>query len=174
MPARPLVTPSESDYAVAIDQRYFEDDAQGLGAASEPAEVSEAEIAEFARRFDHQDFHVEPDRAASGPCGGLVASGWHTAAPMMRVLVEPYLSTVASLGSPGVDELRWIAPVRTGEHLWVRINVVEARRSQTTPDRGLIRSAIEVCNDQGEARMTLKAMTVMRGRPTAAAREAVT
>jgi acyl dehydratase len=166
--------PMEADFAVAIDQRYFEDYSPGSGATYGPVEVTAAEIVEFARRFDPQDFHVDPERAASGPFGGLVASGWHTAALMMRVLVDRYLSTVASLGSPGVDELRWIAPVRPGERLWVRIRVIDARRSQSKPDRGLVRSGIEVCNALGEPLMTVKAMTLMRCRPAApSARETV-
>ncbi len=169
MQSVPPTAPTESDFAVAINQRYFEDYVPGSVATYGPIEVSAAEIVEFASRFDPQDFHVDPERAASGPFGGLVASGWHTAALMMRVLVDRYLSTVASLGSPGVDELRWIAPVRPGERLWVRIHVMDARRSQSKPDRGLVRSEIKVCNDRGEPLMTVKAMTLMRCRPDTAA-----
>jgi acyl dehydratase len=150
-----------SDLAVGIDQRYFEDYVPGTVVTYGPIEVSADEIIDFARRYDPQEFHVDPERAASGPFGGLVASGWHTAAMMMRVLVNRYLSRVASLGSPGVDELRWLAPVRPGDRLWVRIAVLEARRSRSKPDRGMLRSLIEVCSESGDVLMTVKAMTLM-------------
>lgn len=153
--------PAVSDLAVGIDQRYFEDYVPGAVVTYGPVEVSAEEIIDFARRYDPQEFHVDPVRAAAGPFGGLVASGWHTAAMMMRVLVDRYLSRVASLGSPGVDELRWLAPVRPGERLWVRIAVIEARRSRSKPDRGMVRSLIEVCNEPGDVLMTVKAMTLM-------------
>jgi len=154
-------SPRSSDFAVGPDQRYFEDYTPGSVVTYGPIEVDAAEIIEFARRFDPQAFHVDPERAAAGPFGGLVASGWHTAAMMMRVLVDRYLSRVASLGSPGVDELRWLAPVRPGDRLWVRITVLEARRSRSKPDRGLVRSLIEVCSERGDILMTVKAMTLM-------------
>ena len=154
-------SPRGSDFAVGVDQRYFEDYTPGSVVTYGPIEVDAAEIIEFARRFDPQEFHVDPERAAAGPFGGLVASGWHTASMMMRVLVDRYLSRVASLGSPGVDELRWLAPVRPGDRLWVRITVLEARRSRSKPDRGLVRSLIEVCSEHGDILMTVKAMTLM-------------
>lgn len=153
--------PVESDLAVGIDDRYFEDYAPGTVANYGPIAVDAAEIITFARRYDPQEFHVDPARAAEGPFRGLVASGWHTASMMMRVLVDRYLSRVASLGSPGVDELRWIAPVRPGDRLWVHITVLEARRSRSKPDRGMLRSLIEVCSEHGDILMTVKAMTLM-------------
>jgi len=163
--------PTESDLAVGIGQRHFEDYPVGASATYGPIEVSADEIVEFARRYDPQDFHVDAERAAAGPFGGLVASGWHTASLMMRVLVDRYLSKSASLGSPGVDELRWLAPLRPGDRLWVRVHIVEARRSQSKPDRGLVRSAIEVCREDGATLMTVKAMTLMRCRRAAAVEE---
>ena len=81
--------------------------------------IGEAEIVEFARRYDPQQFHVDPDWAAAhGPFGGLIASGWHTAAIMMRLLVDNYLSATSSLGSPGIDELRWMRPVPSRTAVW--------------------------------------------------------
>ena len=157
-----------SDFPVPIDQRYFEDYAEGAVVEYGPIAVSEAEIVEFARRYDPQPFHVDAQQAAAGPFRGLIASGWHTAGLMMRLLVDHYLSRVASLGSPGIDELRWLAPVRPGNLLSVRITVIEARRSRSKPDRGMVRSLIEVVNENGETVMTVKAMTLVLCRDSSA------
>jgi acyl dehydratase len=161
MHSPPRFSPVESDLAVGLDERYFEDYVPGLVTNYGPIEVDAAEIIDFARRYDPQEFHVDPARAADGPFRGLVASGWHTASMMMRVLVDRYLSRVASLGSPGVDELRWLAPVRPGDRLWVHITVLEARRSRSKPDRGMLQYLIEVCSERGDILMTVKAMTLM-------------
>ena len=103
--------------------RYFEDyvvgEVQELGTAC----LSEAEIIDFARKYDPQDFHIDPEKAVAGPFGGLIASGWHTAAVVMQPYVESYLSNVSSLGSPGLDQLRWLAPVRPGDELTVLARV---------------------------------------------------
>ena len=105
------------------------------GAVTEfgPIAVDEAEVIAFARRFDPQPIHTDPAAAAAGPFGGLIASGWHTASLVMRVLVEHYLARRASLASPGIDELRWLQPVRPGDVLRVRTTVLEARRSRSKP-----------------------------------------
>jgi acyl dehydratase len=161
MHSPPRFSPIEADLEVGIEERYFEDYAPGMVTNYGPIEVDAAEIIDFARRYDPQEFHVDPARAADGPFRGLVASGWHTASMMMRVLVDRYLSRVASLGSPGVDELRWLAPVRPGDRLWVHITVLEARRSRSKPDRGMLRYLIEVCSERGDILMTVKAMTLM-------------
>ena len=106
-----------------------------------PFEVDEAEVIDFGQRFDPQPFHVDPIAAAAGPYGGLIASGWHTCA-LMRLLAEQYLSPASSLGSPGIDELRWILPVRPGDTLTLKTTVREARQSRSKPDRGLIRTHV--------------------------------
>ena len=110
--------------------RYFEDYLPGASHDCGSVSVSEAEIISFATQFDPQPFHVDPAAAARGPFGGLIASGWHTAALVMRQLVDHYLSAEASLGSPGLDDLRWPEPVRPGDTLRVRVTAVEARRSR--------------------------------------------
>lgn len=156
------------DFSVGIDQRYFEDYVPGLAVEYGSAALDADEIIAFGRRYDPQEFHVDPERAARGPVGGLIASGWQTAGLMMRMLVDNYLSSVASLGSPGVDELRWLAPVRPGDRLSIRVTVIEARRSRSKPDRGLIRTLIEVLNQRREVVMTLKGMTMMMCRNAAA------
>jgi len=146
---------------------YFEDFVPGSVHEFGPAVVDEAEIIEFARRYDPQPIHTDPDWARTGPFGGLIASGWHTAAITMRLLVEQYLPA-ASLASPGIDELRWLRPVRPGDELRVRVTVIEARPSRSKPDRGLLRSRIEVLEGDGSAVMTMTGLNLIRRRPGAA------
>jgi len=120
----------------------------------------------FARNYDPQEFHTDPEKAATSAFGGLIASGWHTAAAVMRPLAENYLSGASSLGSPGLDELRWLAPVRPGDVLTIYATVVEARRSSSKPDRGLVHSDIRVVNQDGVAVMTIKPINVVACRST--------
>lgn len=110
-------------FAAPIDDRYFEDYVPGSVFEFGPILVDEAEVIAFAERFDPQTMHVDPDKAARGPYGGLIASGWHTLSMMMRLYVDHYLSAVASLVSPGVDEVRWHRPVRPGDRLRLRVTV---------------------------------------------------
>ena len=143
-----------------IDRRYFEDYAAGAIFDCGSVAVDEAEMIGFARRYDPQYFHTDPGGARQSAFGGLIASGWQTAALAMRLLVEGYLSSVSSLGSPGIDELRWTRPVRPGDVLHVRVTVLEAKRSRTKPDRGIVHSLIEVTNQSGEMVMNFKAMNL--------------
>lgn len=152
------------DLPVPIDQRHFEDYVPGTVVEYGPIAVSEAEVIDFGRRFDPQPFHVDPAQAARGPFGGVIASGWHTGSLMMRLLVDHYLPRHAGLGSPGLDELRWLKPVRPGDALSLRITVLEARRSRSKADRGMVNSQIEVLNQLREPVMSVKAMTLMRCR----------
>src|ERR1051325_1083487 len=147
-----------------MTERYFEDYVPGsvhdLGTAS----ISEAEIVDFARRYDPQPFHIDADAARHTQFGGLIASGWQTAGLMMRLAVDHYLSTVASPASPGVDEVRWTQPVRPGDTLSVRATVLEARPSASKPDRGLVRTFFEVLNQRGGIVMTVKGINVLKRR----------
>ncbi|MFQ5344296.1 MAG: MaoC family dehydratase [Anaerolineae bacterium] len=152
---------STSTFTVPVDKRYFEDYVAGSVHEFGPISVDAAEIIEFARRYDPQVFHTDPEAAKNTMYGGLIASGWHTAGLMMRLLVDHYLSHVASLGSPGVDELRWLRPVRPGDALSVRVSVVEARRSSSKPDRGIVRSFVEVINQDREVVMSVKAVNFL-------------
>jgi acyl dehydratase len=155
---------SSSDFAVPRNERYFEDYVPGLVLEYGAITLSQASIIDFAKQFDPQYFHTDPEAAKNGPYGGLIASGWHTAATMMRLIVDHYLPTTASLGSPGIDEIRWTRPVRPGDSLSVRITIVEARRSTSKPDRGVVRTSTEVLNQNQECVMTLKGMNLMRCR----------
>ena len=152
---------SATDFAVPAASRYFEDYAPGDVFEYGEIPVTEAEILEFARRFDPQYIHVDRERAVQGPFGGLIASGWHTAAMMMRLIVDNFLPKNASLGSPGIDELRWLRPVRPGDVLSVRLSVLEATRSRSKPDRGVVRSLCEVLNQNREVVMSLKGVNII-------------
>ncbi|TAM73463.1 MaoC family dehydratase [bacterium] len=156
------------DFSTPIEQRYFEDYVPGSTFEYGPVEISETEIVDFAKRYDPQYIHTDPAAAAAGPFGGLIASGWQTAAIVMRLFVDHYLSHVASIASPGIDELRWTKPVRPGDRLQVRLTVLEAKRSSSKPDRGMVRSLIEVLNQDGEIVMTLKPMNLLRCRDASA------
>src|SRR6266436_4085410 len=150
--------------ASLAEERYFEDYIPGAVFEYGEIRVDEAEILEFARRFDPQDMHVDPEAAARGRFGGLIASGWHTAALMMRLIVDNFLPRAASLASPGIDELRWLKPVRPGDMLRIRVTVLEATPSHSRPDRGMVRSLVEVLNQDGDVVMTMKPMNIIRRR----------
>jgi len=152
---------STTDFSVPVVDRHFEDFVPGAVFEYGEIPVSEAEIVEFARRFDPQYIHVDRARAVQGPFGGLIASGWHTAAMMMRLIVDNFLPKSASLGSPGIDELRWLRPVRPGDVLSVRLSILEATRSRSKPDRGVVRTLCEVLNQNREVVMSLKGMNII-------------
>ncbi len=158
---------THSDLPGDRNARYFEDYPAGMVVECGPIAVDEAEIIAFGRQFDPQPFHVDARGAAQGPFGSVIASGWHTASLMMRLLVDHFLPGTAGLASPGIDELRWLAPVRPGDRLSLRITVTDARLSRSKPDRGLVQTFNEVINQDGTPVMTVKAMTLMRCRAPA-------
>jgi acyl dehydratase len=151
-------------FAVPADQRYFEDYKAEATYEFGTVTVTEQEIVEFASRYDPQSFHVDPVAAQEGPFGGLIASGWHSCAVMMRLFAEHYLSTVASLGSPGVDELRWLKPVRPGDRLHLRVRVVDTRLSRSDPGRGIVRTFAELVDEVGEPVLTVTVVSLLRAR----------
>lgn len=118
--------------------------------------ITEAEIVEFARQFDPQPFHLDPEAAQDSVFGGLIASGWHTGALWMRLYVDAMLGGSSALGSPGVEELRWLAPVRPGDTLTGRLTVLDVAPSASRPDRGTVRIRGEMVNQDG---VTVMAMT---------------
>ena len=137
--------------------RYFEDFRAGDVAQLGRKRVTRAEIVAFAREYDPQPFHVDEQAAATSPFGGLVASGWHTAAMFMRLFVEELLLGSASLGSPGVEELRWLRPVRPGDELTGVVRILETRASERDPRRGTVITESEVLNQDGEVVMRMRA-----------------
>ncbi len=157
-------TLSESDFAAPIDDRYLEDYIPGAVYEYGYATVTEEEIREFAERFDPQRIHTDPEYAATGPFGGLIASGWHTAGIMMRLFADHYVSRVASLASPGVDELRWPNPLRPADMLYLRTTILEVRESRTKPDRGIVRTRGELINQNGQPALQLLAISIFARR----------
>jgi acyl dehydratase len=152
---------SETDFTVPADDRYFEDYQAGAVCEYGYASVTEEEIIAFARRFDPQSFHVDPQLATAGPFGGLVASGWHTTGIFMRLFADHYLSRVASLGSPGVDELRWANPVRSGDVLRLRTTITGTRRSRSKPDRGIVHTQAELLNQHDRSVLSLVVVNLL-------------
>ena len=146
------------------EDRYFEDYVPGTMHEFGTICVDEKEVLDFGRRFVPLSYHVDKEAAKHSLYGGLIASGWHTAALMMRLYSDYYLSKVANLGSPGCDELRWSRPVFPGDELSVRVTVLEARRSDSKPDRGIVRSLVEVLNQKREVVMSLKMVNFVRTR----------
>jgi acyl dehydratase len=144
--------------------RFFEDYLPGASYDCGTVRIDEDSIISFAKEFDPQPFHVDPVAAASGPFGGLIASGWHTAAATMRLLVANCRPDGASLGAAGIDELRWPHPVRPGDTLAVRATVLEARPSRSKPDRGIVRTEAEVKNQDGQPVLRLTAINFIRVR----------
>jgi len=153
-----------TEFAAPVTDRFFEDYVPGHIHEFGSIAVTEDEVVEFARQYDPQPLHTDLDAARRTQFGGLIASGWQTAGWMMRLVVEHYLSHVASLASPGVDELRWTQPVRPGDTLSVRATIVETRPSASKPDRGLVRTLFEVLNQRGEVVMSVRAMNMLKRR----------
>jgi acyl dehydratase len=157
---------SDITFTIPIEERYFEDYIPGAVHEFGSVTVDEDEIMAFGKRFDPQPFHTDPIAAKQSMYGGLIASGWHSASLMMRLFVDHYLSHVASLGSPGVDELRWLKPVRPGDTLSIRVTVSDTKRSRSKPDRGILHSYCEAFNQDGDVVMTMKALNFLSCRET--------
>ena len=121
-------------------------------------------ILEYAQRYDPQPFHVDEEAAKRSPYGGLIASGWHTVSLAMRMICDAYLLDAASLGSPGVNQVRWLKPVRPGDSLRLRMTVLEARPSTSKPDRGTVLHRWDVLKQNGETVMTMEGYGMFRRR----------
>ena len=134
---------------------YFEDFEAGQVVELGTRTVTEDDIVAFASQWDPQPFHVDPIAARASAFGGLIASGWHTGAMWMRLYVDSVLGGVASMGSPGIEELRWLAPVRPGDTLRGRLTVLETRPSERHPGRGTIRIRGEMVNQDGVTVMSM-------------------
>ncbi len=156
-----------SSFATPITDRYFEDYKPGSVHEFGSVTLDRESIIRFAEQYDPQPFHVDEAAASATIFEGLIASGWQTCGLMMRMYADNYLTKVASLASPGVDELRWISPVRPGDSLSVRCTVVESRRSQSRPDRGVVHTFIEVLNQHREVVLSMKAVNMIACREVA-------
>ena len=147
--------------------RYFEDLVVGGRARFGDYAVTREEVLDFARRYDPQPFHLDDDAAAATHFGRLAASGWHTAAMTMAMLVAQMGQTAeASLGSPGLDELKWLRPVHPGDRLRVETELLEKRLSASRPGLGLTKSRTTTFNQDGVAVMTFVANGMIRTRPS--------
>lgn len=155
------------DFAAPIDDRWFEDYVEGSVYEFGHLTVTEAEILDYATQFDPQSIHVDREYAEAGPFQGLIASGWHTGGLCMKFFVAHYLTHVGSLASPGIDELRWPAPVRPGDVLRMRATITESRPSRSKPDRGLIFTRCELFNQDDVLVMSMVAMNMVARRPVA-------
>jgi acyl dehydratase len=141
---------------------HFEDFPVGEIATFGDRLVTAEDIVEFARDWDPQPFHLDAEAAKDSQIGELIASGWHTGCLLMRMMCDGYLLDTASEGAPGVEEMRWLKPVRPGDRLSVRRTTLSARASQSRPGVGIVGFQFEVINQNGETAMTLKSSAFMR------------
>jgi acyl dehydratase len=146
---------------------YFEDFHAGQEIDLGTRTVTEEEIIDFASRFDPQPFHVDVEAAARSIYGGVIASGWHTCSMMMRMVVDGLMAKSASMGSPGLDGVRWLAPVRAGDTLNVRYQTTQVKASNSKPDRGVVWSKWVAINQHGETVCTVEGMGMFARRPEA-------
>jgi acyl dehydratase len=145
--------------------RYFDDFEIGERFVSRGVTVTEAQILDFALRYDPQPFHLDSRAAAQSPYGGLIASGFQTLALGFRMFFQENVITAASLGSPGMDELRWLAPVRPGDTLHTEAQVKDKRPSKSKPDRGILRMAYTIKNQENQPVMTFVCVHILSRRP---------
>jgi acyl dehydratase len=142
---------------------YFEDFQPGAVNEYGPRLVSREEIIAFAAEFDAQPMHLDEEAARATMLGGLAASGWHTCCMMMRMVADGFVLNSASMGAPGIDEVRWLAPLRPGRHIRVRATVLDTRASSSRPGMGFVKMLFEVIDDTGVTVMTLN-NSLMMGR----------
>jgi acyl dehydratase len=145
--------------------RYWEDIKAGEVIELGSRAVTKEAILAFAREFDPQPFHADEAAAQRTIWGGLIASGWHTGSMLMRLFYDGFLKDTVSLGSPGIDELKWLKPVRPGDTLSGRLTILETAPSRSKPDRGIVSSLMEVVNQHGEVVMTTKGVNFFARRP---------
>ena len=150
---------------MSSDKIYFEDFYPGQTMELGTFSFTEAEIIEFASRYDPQFFHMRPDLAHESPFGGLIASGWHTCSQMMRLLVDNCVANSSCMGSPGTESLRWLRPVRAGDKIRTSIVVTEVRPSASKPDRGTVQFDWHAWNERDEQVVAIKGVLIYGRRP---------
>ena len=161
----PTTTLSDADFAVPIEDRYFEDYVPGAVYVYGSITMTEEDILRFAREFDPQGIHIDPQAALQGPYQMLIASGWHTCALMMRLSVEANRrEQAAATGSPGLDSCRWLKPVRPDDVLTGRTEVLETWPSRSKPI-GFVRRRVEMRNQHGEVVVAIVGITMYHRRP---------
>jgi len=148
-----------------LKQRWFEDYATGEVFEFGQHTVTEDEIIEFARRYDPQSFHTDSEASKDSMFGGIIGSGWMSTALAMRMMWDHFIPTESALGSPGVDQLQWLFPVRPGDTLRMRASVLDTRLSQSKPDRGVVTVRQELVNQNNLVVMRLDGKSMHRIRP---------
>jgi acyl dehydratase len=148
---------------------HFEDFQPGAVAVYGPRLVTREEIVAFAAEFDPQPMHLDEAAASATMLGGLAASGWHICCLLMRVIADGFILDSSSMGGPGVDEVRWLAPLRPGTRIRVRSSVLDTRTSASRPEMGLVKFLFEVI-DEADATLTTLTTTLMFGRRQPGAR----
>lgn len=143
---------------------YFEDFKVGEVLEMGRRVVDRDEVVAFAKAYDPQPFHIDEEAARDSFFGGLIASGWHTCAMVMRMMCDSYLCDAASLGSPGVDNIRWLKPVRPGDTIRATRTILDARTSKSKPDIGIVQSRWEVYNQRDELVMSMEGVGMFRVR----------
>jgi acyl dehydratase len=151
---------------VQKEPRYWDDYEVGQRYPLGSTSFTEEEIISFAKLYDPQSFHVDPAAARNSIYGGVIASGWHIGSKMMKLFVDNYVDHRTSLGSPGVDELRWLKPVRPGDTLTGWVECAGKVPSRSEPTMGVIHEHWQVSNQKGELVMTAKGINMVRRRPT--------
>ncbi|MEW6449406.1 MAG: MaoC family dehydratase [Pseudomonadota bacterium] len=145
-----------------MSKLHWEDFVEGQVNEYGPRHVTHDEIVEFAREFDPQPFHLDDEAAKKTMFGGLAASGWHTCCLFMRMIADGFVNNSASMGAPGVDEVKWLMPVRPGDDLTLRATVLDTRASKSRPDMGFVRFKFEMLNASGAVVMILES-SLMQG-----------
>ena len=133
-----------------MSRLYFEDIVPGMVVTHGPRTITRQEIVAFAAEYDPQPMHLDEEAAKKTMLGGLSASGWHTCAIMMRLLYDGFLVKAASMGAPGIDEMKWLKPVRPGDALSIRLTVLDKREPKSRTDLGFVQCRCEVVNQRGE------------------------
>jgi len=144
--------------------QYFEDTIVGSVRETGSHTFTEDAIIAFARQFDPQPFHIDPEAARKSAFGGIIASGWHTASTVMRLIVDSAIDLESGLGSPGFDDLVWLRPVRPGDTVRARMTCLEKTPSKSRPGIGSARFKVEAFNQKGELVMSFTSIGLMRFR----------
>jgi acyl dehydratase len=147
---------------------YFEDFKPGNVIEHGPRLVTREEIVAFAAEFDPQPMHLDEDAARASMLGGLAASGWHTCCLMMRMAADSFVLNSSSMGAPGVDEVKWLKPLRPGSHITLRTTVLDTRTSNSRPEMGFVKVRMEILDDERAILMVLTTSMIMGRRAVAA------
>ena len=145
--------------------RYFEDYTAGENYVLVSVTIDHDEMVAFAKLYDPQNIHIDAEKADAGPFNGLIASGWYTGAKAMPIYTRHYLSNASSLASPGLDNVKWNAPVRAGDHLTVQVTIKDTKQSRSKPDRGVVKTFLEILNQDNVTVMSIDVVNMVACRP---------